>query len=404
MMALLSTNLDPEEMTKATSFAVCLGGDSEDHGYFVQQDEDGGYIITGSTKPTRDVESDMLLAKINPQGDLVWKRTYGTKYEDVGRCVKRTRDGGYIVVGYAGYHYSLESDKRKRSPYVVKTDSQGKANWEKIFDKLSNDDSEGRGVIQSRDESFIIAGDSDGYPSVIKIDSKGNVLWEKALKDNDGFARSVEYANDDSCLIAGIGGPSYDDSFVALIGSEGQVMWRKIYKGSKTLNAYSVNVYSVQKTADNGFILGGETSAKYLKEYDLYLAKIDKDGELQWEKQYGDKGEEKGYEILQAQNTRDGGYVIVGMTSGSFEGKGRDIYLVKTDEKGDVNWTRSYDFSSNDVGACVQQTMDGGFIVIGTTFAGEMSRNNIILIKTDSEGKVENPMVKNIRIHPKKGR
>ena len=92
------------------------------------------------------------------------------------------------------------------------------------------------------------------------------------------------------------------------------------------------------------------------------------------------------------------------MTSGSFEGKGRDIYLVKTDEKGDVNWTRSYDFSSNDVGTCVQQTMDGGFIVIGTTFAGEMSRNNIILIKTDSEGKVENPMVKNIRIHPKKGR
>jgi hypothetical protein len=400
MLAFFFTNLDPNEMPKATSFEVCIGGDSEDYGYFVQQDRDGGYIIVGTSKSTSDDEEDILLVKLDSYGDLVWKKTFGTKYEDGGVCVKQAKDGGYIVVGFVGWHQSFENDYRKSNLYIVRTDSQGKLIWEKTFDTLSNENSRGWSVIQTSDEGFIIAGDDGSYPLLINIDSKGNVLWQNVIKEHEGWATSIEYADDSNYIIVGNETAFYNDFFAILLNKKGEILWRKKYGGDK-----NDLVYSVQKTTDNGYIIGGQTDSFGAGEDDLYLAKIDSEGNMQWNKTYGGEGEESAYLKNQVQNTIDGGYVVVGMTSGSFGGIGRDIYLVRTKETGDILWTRTYDYSSNDIGTSIQQTQDGGFIIIGSTFGGTLDRNNIILLKTDKEGVIENKGLKEIRIHPKrKGR
>ena len=98
-----------------------------------------------------------------------------------------------------------------------------------------------------------------------------------------------------------------------------------------------------------------------------------------WTKTFGGSSNDHGYSV---QQTTDGGYIIAGRTD-SYGNGGRDLWLIKTDSNGDSTWTKTFGGSSNDEGRSVQQTTDGGYIIIGSTFASE---EDIWLIKTDSLG------------------
>jgi len=81
----------------------------------------------------------------------------------------------------------------------------------------------------------------------------------------------------------------------------------------------------------------------------------------------------------------DGGYVITGQTT-SFGAGSSDAYLIKTNSLGDTLWTKTLGGSNADVGYCIQQTSDAGFIIAGMTYSIGTGSENIWLIKTDSSG------------------
>ena len=110
-----------------------------------------------------------------------------------------------------------------------------------------------------------------------------------------------------------------------------------------------------------------------------------------WTKLIGGKGNEQAYCI---QQTSDGGFIITGKTTSSGAGKS-DVYLVKTDNNGNVLWTKTYGDNGDDWGTWVQQTSDGGYIIVcGTTSSlyhnslmNVRSVWDVYLIKTDAKGK-----------------
>ncbi len=140
--------------------------------------------------------------------------------------------------------------------------------------------------------------------------------------------------------------------------------------------------YSIQQTMDNGYILVGGTRSYSQGDNDVYLIKTNSFGDTIWTKTYGGADNDNGYCV---QQTSDLGYIITGITT-SFGAGGQDIYLIKTDQEGDTLWTKSFGGVLNDWGSAVQQTLDGGYIIIGSTESFGSGNFDYYLIKTDSFG------------------
>ncbi len=200
-------------------------------------------------------------------------------------------------------------------------------------------------VQQTTDGGFIITGTDMGFPpiysSVIKLDTAGTVQWAKEYGDGELFS----------------------------------------FFGTYFLN-------DVKVTTDGGYILTGEcTSSGY---DDLFLIKTDANGNIQWSKGYGGGNSDCGNYVMQ---TSDGGYLSVGTTYSFGVKDSANIYIVKTDASGNMQWDRAVQIvpDDDDVALAVEEAADG-FIVVGRTeqvFAGVDTTSDIVILKTDINGNVQ---------------
>ena len=143
--------------------------------------------------------------------------------------------------------------------------------------------------------------------------------------------------------------------------------------------------YSVEQTNDGGYIITGFTASFGNGDEDVYLIKTDANGIEQWNKTYGGTSIDFGNFVHQ---TIDGGYIIVGHSESY--GNGREIYLIKTDANGIEQWNNTFGLTGYQMGLCVQQTSDGGFIISGTTALPDVAGpSDALLIKTDGNGTVQ---------------
>ena len=140
--------------------------------------------------------------------------------------------------------------------------------------------------------------------------------------------------------------------------------------------------YSVQQTSDGGYIITGSYSAPFAVFSDVYLVKTDSLGNLLWTKSFGGLSNDVGRFV---QQTFDGGYIIVGTTY-SFGAGNEDIYLIRTDANGNSLWTKTFGGSNGDEGFFVQQTTDSGYIFTGRTYSFPPGYSDVYLVKTDENG------------------
>ena len=153
-----------------------------------------------------------------------------------------------------------------------------------------------------------------------------------------------------------------------------QQRWERTYGGGANEQANSV-----QQTADGGYIIAGWTQSFGSGNKDIYLIKTNSQGDTLWTRTYGGGSDEEGYSV---QQTLDGGYIVVGWTE-SFNAWHGDIYLIKTNAMGDTLWTKYYRVQYYEWGHFVQQTRDSGYIIAGIQ---NYNFNFIYLVKTNSQG------------------
>jgi hypothetical protein len=158
-----------------------------------------------------------------------------------------------------------------------------------------------------------------------------------------------------------------------------QVRFAKTYGGT-----YWDWAYSVQQTSDGGYILAGYTGSFGAGLNDIFLIKTDANGNVQWAKTYGGTNHDSAYSV---QQTSDGGYIVAGLTR-SFGAVGDDIFLIKTDAKGNIQWAKTYGGKGSERASSVRQTADGGYILAGTTISFGAGGADIFLIKTDAKGNI----------------
>ena len=168
-----------------------------------------------------------------------------------------------------------------------------------------------------------------------------------------------------------------DDIFIQKINSKGKIDWMKTFGGKGDDRAYSVD-----KTIDKGYVIIGFTEALIEKNGDIWVLKIDRDGKMEWNRTYGGFNSEIGFDIFQ---TNDDGYIIFGNTF-SNENGASDIWLIKTDSDGFPIWNKTFGENHWEVGHSAYQKSDSGFIIIGYKQKIDKKSKNIFVINIDKNG------------------
>lgn len=206
------------------------------------------------------------------------------------------------------------------------------------------------------------------------------LIWSKTYGGtNAEYGFSFVQTSDDGYAIVGSiitygSGSSYSsDSWLIKTDVAGDLQWSKTFGGAGT-NLLS----SLVETSDGGFALGGFTNSSGGSEGDMWLVKTNSKGDIQWSKNYGDTNHEIANSIVQ---TSDGGFALAGAKGPG--GDFNDFCLVKTDSAGDLLWSKTYGGEGNDVAQSLVQTTDGGYAMVG------FLNNYPWLVRVDSTGSMQ---------------
>jgi len=322
----------------------------------------------------------LITFSIATSQDIIWTNNYGGSLNEMGYACLNTDDNGLVVLG-STYSYGSGG----MDIYLVRTDSLGATLWAKTFGGASTEN--GYDVQVTYDNGYIIAGATDSYGNggldvyLIKADSGGNVLWTKTYGGtDDDEALSVRQAADSGFILCGTTysyGAGYNDIYLIKTDADGDTVWTKTFGGT---GGESGN--SVRETADSGYIAIGSTGSFGSGYSSMYVIRTDRNGDSLWTSTYGGTKADIGYAV---ENTSDNGFILAG-ASASFGASYNDVYLVKTDSVGNVDWENIYGGVYDDRAYSVCQTADGGYATVGSTLSYGSGKNDVYVIKVDIMG------------------
>jgi len=290
-----------------------------------------------------------MLAGFPPKEE--WNKTFGAPHlDDAAYDVQQTKDGGYIIAGYArSYGIAFYN------PWLIKLDSTGTMEWNRTYDYYSLPSYSGRiwSVQQTTDDGYILG---CTFTNISLSNALEGIPMHRTL---GGFISQMALIKTDS---------------------QGHEEWNRTYAG---LN-YSW-CFGVRQTTDGGYIATGGGNASTDGSPDMFLLKTHTDGSLQWLKTYGTSDMDEEGHMVQA--TTDGGYIITGMSDCNYDTDWGKIWLIKTDSSGAMIWNNKFEGTKGQAstgfknyGNSVQQTSDTGYVI-----AGIMNYEGCLL-KTDGSG------------------
>ena len=307
--------------------------------------------------------------------DTAWTKLYHRTWDEC-YWVEETSDGGFALLGI-----SEAIDDNYEEIYLIKTDENGDTVWTHTYgDSIINQS--GACVQEDYDGGFIIAGTKNLTTTsrnayIIKTNSVGDTIWSYLYGGSGGNADAycITIDSDSSYVIAGrVFVPGhFSDVFLLKLNRDGELDWAHTYGDG----AYQDGV-CFDKAADGGFMIAGQGSVTG-NSYDYYLVKTDDEGIIQWDANYGGYSTDVCHSV---KATSDGGCILYG-ESDSFIAN--CSWAVRVDSLGDTLWTKLYDRSNGDYGYSVDLTSDGGFIFGGYS-NNPGYRDDFWFVKTDANG------------------
>jgi hypothetical protein len=376
-------------------FQKTIGGSVLDWSNCIIETTDSSYIILGSTKNFGAGLQDILLVRTSLSGDTLWSKSLGmASGDEEGATVQQTSDGGLMITGTTGSAGGGGDDF-----FLIKTDINGNVQWSKTYGGANLEFCTGGkqlfdgGYVLTGNSSSFGAGAADMY--LVRTDLNGDTLWTRTYGINSAdYAYGISQTTDSGFIVTGSSSNNGSTDLVLLkTNASGDIIWSKAYGGT------GVDIgYAVLQTID-GYCVAGSTTSFGNGAMDAFLLKTDLNGDLSWSQAFGTTDSDLVYSL---KPTVDGGYIMTGYAHRS-SNINDEVLLLKTDGNGIMQWATIMGGTSaaRDVGRCVFQSADGGFLISGFTqsFGGG---TEVYFIKTDSQGSAGCNML-NIVITPVTG-
>ena len=415
------------------TFPIKAGSGNIDFGLAISSLNDGNSITTGyfngenvdfgSISLDSEGMKDIFITKIDGNGNYIWAKNFGSTATDTGYGVGTLSDGSSIVtgnfIGSVGFDsINLNSGSSRKDVFISKLDNNGNVIWAKRGGSTTHDDT-GYAISTLNNGSCIITGEFQGSADfdgvsltssagnkdifVAKLDNSGTVVWVKKLgsttKDDTG--RGITTLSDGSSIVIGefqgtanFGGTNLNsegnkDVFITKLDSNGNVVWANQIGGNNEDIGWGISSFSDGSSIITGSFKskvefeigsGDELTAVDLK--DIFIAKLDSNGNFVWMKKAGGSSNDGGYAVS---TLSDGSSIITGSFSGSatfgstpLNGSGHtDIFVTKLDSNGNFLWATKAGGALNQAGRGVSTLSDGRAITTGyfnsTTVFGSSS-------------------------------
>ena len=358
-------------------WAKSISGTSTDYGYDIATDSNGNVYVTGryfdsvtigSTTLTSAGLYDAFVAKYDTSGTAQWALGIGGGNNDSGYSIATDSGGNVYVTGNYFDSVTIGSTTLTSAGstdiFVAKYDTSGTAQWARSIGGTSSDTGEGIATdsngnvyvtgmyfdsVTIGSTTLTSTGSSDAF--VAKYDTSGTVQW----------ARSI-------------GGTSSDTGRSIATDSNGNVYVTGYYYGSVTI---------------------GSTTLNSLYSYDAFVVKYDTSGTVQWAKSIGGTNSDYGYGIA---TDSSGNVYVIGKYSGSFtigsttltSAGSNDVFVAKYDTSGTVQWATSIGGTGNDSGGAIATDSNGnvyvagyyaGSVTIGTTTLNSLGSVDVFVVK-----------------------
>ena len=336
----------------------------------------------------------LLTPVISQNFKIDWQNCFGGSLGDHASDMIQT-NGGYLVVGYTqSDDGDISYNHGGYDIWLIKIDSSGNLLWEKTYGGSDSDNAVR--IFETTGVSYYIVGSSwssdfdisnDPFPNseefwIIKIDSTGGIIWER-LRGGPGYDALLNATTtiDGGIVSFGIakalGGNvsnyfGHEDMWMIKLNNNGDTVW------DFTIGTSFIDIgNAILQTSDGGYLVGGGSMIKqggnltcepFNYNAEAILMKLDSNRNIEWQQCYGGSGHDG---ILGLLETVDG-YVFLAYTSlgdgdliGSGWHGGNDIWIVRTDFNGNIIWQKCFGGSSDDFANRILQAKDGGFIIVG---------------------------------------
>jgi hypothetical protein len=317
------------------------GGEGHESAAAIRPIADGGYLVAGTTASTPSGENDAWMLKIDEAGAVDWSRRYGGTANDFAVDVIDSGDGNFLVGGTTSDSNMDESDI-----WLMKLDPYGDVIWRKTYNSSSSSYDRLSSIQKTWSGGYIMAGVTHHYPErvgdfwVLKIDHEGTVEWEKAYgldvfvapgaprNENIEYKPSIQQTLDGGFILAGttVSWTNKHMVWVLKLMGDGSITWQKLFS-----TGADCDLSSVHQDEDGGYLLSGATGPTG----DGWLMKLDQDGVQEWVHYYGGEGFSLTDKISYSQNALDGGCIAIGYTE-SLAASDEDLWILKLDHNGHI--------------------------------------------------------------------
>ncbi len=246
-------------------------------------------------------------------------------------------------------------------------------------------------AIAESPDGYLVAGKTESFGGgnsdlwVINTDKVGNVIWEKSIGGTYyEWVEDAIYVPNEGYIILAITvsfGAGKNDFWLLKMNEDGDILWQKTYGGPEVEQPAKVIA-----TDDGGYAVVGTTNSfSDDGNDDMWLIKLDNLGDVEWQKTYGGIDTENAYSL---DETSDGGYVIGGDTF-SFGAGSFDYMIVKLNETGNVEWAKTYGGDNGDTAYDLSASYTGEYILAGKTQSFESTSLDSWVCKLRSDGNIE---------------
>jgi hypothetical protein len=361
-------------------WAHAHGGDLDDFAYDVAAAPDSGFYLCGGTASYGAGSTDFYVLRTDSAGDTLWTRSYGGQAYDLAWAVLATADGGCLVAGQ-----TASSGAGGDDVYLVRVDAAGATLWTRTYGGTGNDAANAMVAVDAG--GFVIAGSTASFGNgqedyyLLRVDSAGDTLWTRTYGGADrDFAYSLVETADEGFIVGGASlsyGAGNWDAYLVRTDADGIVDWTRTYGGYS-----SDGCHGLLACSGGGFFFTGSTHSFGAGNFDVYLVRALADGTPAWTRTYGGPGIDSGNAC---QPTADGGFIIAGDTS-SFGVGESDVYVLRIEADGDTLWTCSYGRGASNNGdwsMAIRPTLDHHLVIAGQSETFGNGRMDVWLLKID---------------------
>ncbi|MBN1969352.1 MAG: DJ-1/PfpI family protein [Candidatus Delongbacteria bacterium] len=340
-------------------------------------------IVSNRSKKNNSIVNKKSIVQKTILNKIITVKTYGTDVSDGFRAICQSNDDHLIFGGY-----TFSGDFGNSDGLIIKTDLNGELIWQKTFGGAGFEyinsictDPSGNIIATGYTTSFG-NGLEDIY--IIKFDGAGDLIWEKYYGDEySNVAEKIILGHDDNFLITGFteSETNEDDIFVTKINNDGDKIWTKTKNEVKSQFGKDI----IKTNNNNYFVLGshGSFSSQGWSNRDVCTFNIDDAGNYTVNKNYGESGYQNwGNSICEAD---DDSFFITGNADITYQDL-YQVYGLKTKPQENLQWHCRYgEGTFYDYGISALKLSDDRYFIIGVS-KSNLYNDDIYIIMLDENG------------------